>query len=195
MLSKNNVPLVLIGASTGGVEAVGQILSDLPADCPPVAVVQHIRHAYTDGLVERLDRSFSPKVVCARHGMPVRPGTIHFAPGSEHHLTLSSGSNLTFCLTEDPPFGGHQPSIDVLFDSATRLSSRGKRVIGVLLTGMGKDGAKGLLSLRKSGARTICQDKESSVVFGMPRVAAEIGAAETVLPLNKIAGAILKAAA
>ncbi|MBY4892704.1 chemotaxis protein CheB [Rhodobacteraceae bacterium N5(2021)] len=182
--------LVAIGASTGGIEALKQVLSSFPATCPPTVVVQHIKPEYLNGVVGRLDRACPAKVVAATDQFALRPGVVAFAPGLPMHLELQPRA-LRCILVEKPPVSGHRPSVDVLFQSAAALKGR---AVGVLLTGMGRDGATGLAAMRQAGAWTIAQDAATSVVYGMPRVAAEEGAACEVLPLQKIGKAILAAA-
>ena len=179
--------IVLIGASTGGVDALVQVLRDFPENCPPTVIVQHTGAGFSEGLVRLLDRQTSARVSEARHRMSVGPGEVVVAPGVSEHLLLTPADR-RLILRAGPPVGGHRPSVDRLFQSAVPL---GANVTAALLTGMGRDGAEGLLALRKAGAMTIAQDKESSVVYGMPRVAAELGAVVSVLPLARIGRAIL----
>ena len=179
--------LILIGASTGGVDALVQVLREFPANCPPTVIVQHTGAGFSEGLVRLLDRQTAPRVLEGRHRMALRAGEIIVAPGVTEHLMLTPGER-RLLLRAGPPVGGHRPSVDRLFLSALPLAGH---VTAALLTGMGRDGAEGLLQLRRAGATTIAQDRESSVVYGMPRVAAEIGAVQSVLPLGKIGRAIL----
>ena len=183
--------MIAIGASTGGVEALMTVLAALPATCPPVVVVQHMRARFIGGFVERLERACRPTVREATADAPLRAGTIHVATGDGTHLTVAGSAAPRCVLRADGLVSGHRPSVDALFHSLVPIAHR---VVGVLLTGMGRDGAEGLLALRRGGARTICQDRETCVVHGMPRVAAELGAAEVELPIERIAPAILKAA-
>lgn len=185
--------LICIGASTGGLPVVQAILERFPEDGPPVLVVQHIRPEFLSGLAERFDRSTPMRVMAAYPGAPVRVGRIHIAPGGSHHLVIRErGGEISCQLVEDAKRCGHRPSVDVLFHSVAEIA--GANSVGVLLTGMGRDGAEGLLAMRRAGARTIAQDRESSTVYGMPRVAAEIGAAGEVLPASRIADALLETA-
>lgn len=180
--------LVLIGASTGGVDALTEVLSGFPADCPPTLIVQHMPASYLPGFISRIDRIVPPAVGSAEEGeRPVR-GAVRFAGRPESHLVLSREMRLGYQTT--PPINGHRPSVDALFLSATRYAAR---IVGVILTGIGRDGADGLHALRAAGARTFCQDEATSTVFGMPRAAGP--AAERHLPIRRIAETILEAAA
>ncbi len=173
-----------IGSSTGGVEALTELLQRFPENCPPTVIVQHMPALYTASFAARLDKQCAPRIVEATDGAPLERGTVYIAPGGNTHLMVKPGSQ-PFCrLVEGDLVTGHRPSVDVMFRSlagAFRAAS-----VGVILTGMGRDGASGLLELRDGGARTIGQDESSCVVYGMSRVAAEIGACEMVLPLEKI---------
>lgn len=181
---------VVIGSSTGGIEALLSVLAAYPQNCPPTLIVQHIRPEFVSGLVQRLDRHCLAKVSEARQGAPLMPGQIYVAPEDKRHLVIRAGRS-PFCkMIAGEPVSGHRPSVDVLFHSAAAL---GDAVVGVLLTGMGRDGAEGLLEIRRNGGRTIVQDKQSSTVYGMPRAAVEIGAAMQELPLSRIGSAILMA--
>lgn len=184
--------LVVIGASTGGIEAIETILSGFPADCPPTLIVQHIRGDFTSSVAARFDRSCAAMVREARDGALLHPGSIQIAPDNSHHLEVRGRQSLRCLLRPAPPVSGHRPSIDVLFRSAAACAGP---VIGVLLTGMGRDGAEGLLAIRQAGGKTLAQDRDSCVVYGMPRVASEIGAVERALPPHRMAEAILAAAA
>lgn len=182
--------LILIGASTGGVDALVELLSAFPARCPATAIVQHTGSGFSEGLVRLLDAKTAPTVCEAADGLEIRTGRIVIAR-ADAHLELARAGGSTVCrLSDAPPVNGHRPSVDVLFRSARHCATRAAAAI---LTGMGRDGADGLLELRKAGARTFGQDSESSVVYGMPRAAAEIGAVERQLPLSRIADALLSA--
>lgn len=184
-----NPELVLaIGASTGGVEALLTILQGFPANCPATVITQHMPASFTRSFAARLDKVCAPTVTEAEDGAPVKPGHIYIAPGGEAHLEVSGGSAPRCRLLRTDTVNGHRPSVDVLFDSVARLN---RPMTGVILTGMGKDGAKGLLNMREKGARTLGQDESSSVVYGMPRAAHEIGAVERQLPLQRLRPAIL----
>lgn len=181
---------VVIGSSTGGIEALLSVLSSYPPKCPPTLIVQHIRPEFVSGLVQRLDRHCLASVSVAREGAPLTTGQIYVAPEDRRHLVVRPGRSPYCRLVHGEPVSGHRPSVDVLFHSAAAL---GEGVVGVLLTGMGRDGAEGLLEIRRNGGRTIVQDKNTSTVYGMPRAAAEIGAAMQELPLPRIGSAILAA--
>ncbi|MBS4076018.1 chemotaxis response regulator protein-glutamate methylesterase [Ameyamaea chiangmaiensis] len=183
-------PLIVIGSSTGGIEALTEILQHLPALCPPILITQHIASAFTASLARRLDQQSAPCVRVAVDQMPIESGHIYIAPGGEVHLEVARRGNVRFCaLVAAPAECGHRPSADRLFRSAA--SACGRFAIGIILTGMGDDGARGLLDMRRSGARTIAQDRASSVVYGMPKSAIERGAVEFELPLSRIAPTFL----
>lgn len=180
--------VIAIGASTGGVEALFALVAALPPDCPPVLVVQHMPAAFTNGFALRMDRDSRVKVVEAEHGMTLQRGTVYIAPGGERHMELVGGSSGTIRLLPGDPVTGHRPSVDVLFRSMAPLGSRG---VGVILTGMGSDGAVGLRAMRDAGARTLGQSRESCVVYGMPRAAMEAGGVEAEVSLSAMPEAIL----
>jgi two-component system chemotaxis response regulator CheB len=186
--------IIVIGASTGGVEALHTVLSDFPADCPPTLVVQHINGCFAGAIAQSFDRAVRPRVMLAESDMPLQRGTVLLAPGNERHLQVANAGSRGFrCVLRDgDPVSGHRPSVDRLFASlaSTLGGSGGGRALGILLTGMGQDGAQGMAQLASIGARTIAQDQASCVVFGMPRAAIELGAAGEVLPLERIASAI-----
>ncbi|WOI24644.1 chemotaxis response regulator protein-glutamate methylesterase [Cobetia amphilecti] len=181
--------LIAVGASTGGTEAIRAVLQSLPADAPAILVTQHMPPGFTRSFAERLNGLCRIAVKEAAHGERILPGHAYIAPG-DAHLTLSrSGANYVVTLDQRPPVNRHRPSVDVLFDSVARVA--GRNAVGVILTGMGRDGARGLLQMREAGAHTIAQDEQSCVVYGMPREAVELGAAESVLPLSRISGHLL----
>lgn len=184
--------LVVIGASTGGIEAIETVLSGFPADCPPTLIVQHIRGDFTSSVAARFNRACPAMVREARDGALLHPGSVQLAPDNHHHLEVRGRHSLRCILRPAPPASGHRPSIDVLFHSAAVCAVP---VVGVLLTGMGRDGAEGLLAIRRAGGMTFAQDRDSCVVYGMPRVASEIGAVQRALPPRRMAEAILAAAA
>lgn len=180
--------IVAIGSSTGGVESIRRVVQGLPSDGPAVLITQHMPGGFTRTFAERLDRGTELKVSEASHGQRVLPGHVYIAPGT-HHLKLArSGANYTCALDDSGPVTGHMPSVDVLFQSVA--AAAGHNAVGAILTGMGRDGAKGLLSMRKAGCDTFGQDEKSSVVYGMPKAAFELGAVGQQLPLEKIADAI-----
>ncbi|MFP4061747.1 MAG: chemotaxis response regulator protein-glutamate methylesterase [Halochromatium sp.] len=177
--------VLLIGASTGGTEAIREVLEQLPAKTPPVLIVQHMPAGFTRSFAERLNRSSPLQVSEAVDGEPLRPGQAYIAPGDRHLKLARKGRDYVAELDAGPEVNRHRPSVDVLFASAARLA--GPKATGVLLTGMGKDGAAGLLALREAGALTIAQDEASSAIFGMPREAIALGAAREVVSLAAIA--------
>lgn len=181
--------VVLIGASTGGTEAIKEVLSRLPEACPPLMLVQHMPEMFTASFARRMDSLCALRVKEAEHGERLMAGTAYIAPGHSHLKLGRLGTVMQCELSATPPVNRHRPSVDVLFASAAPLL--GANALGVLLTGMGKDGAQGLLSLRKRGAWTLAQDQESSVVWGMPREAAAIGAACEIASLGDISARIM----
>jgi two-component system chemotaxis response regulator CheB len=183
--------LIAIGASTGGVEALKAVLMDFIPDGPPILITQHMPERFTAAFASRLNRECPMRVFEAAHGQRIEPGAAYIAPGNRHLELMRDGSHLACRLTDDPPVSGHRPSVDVLFRSVARIA--GPRTIGVILTGMGKDGAEGMLELRNAQAVTLGQDESSSLVYGMPRVAFERGAVTKQYPLNEMADAILDA--
>ena len=180
--------LVSIGASTGGVEALVAILSQFPRDCAPTVVTIHLPSPFTRSFAERLDRICAPRVHEAVQGAPIEPGNIYVAPGTHAHFEVSRAEQLRCVLKEGDPIGGHRPSVDALFHSVARHV--GNRAVGVILTGMGGDGSQGLLAMRTAGAHTLGQNEATCVVYGMPKVAWEIGAVEKQAPLQSIAAEI-----
>ena len=177
--------LLTIGCSTGGPQALQTVLSALPADFPvPVLVVQHMAAGFVDNLVHWLDGTVPMAVRLAANGEVLQPGTVLIAPDGVHLVVMTAGSRLMAGLVSAPPVGGFRPAATTLFTSAANVV--GARAIGVLLTGMGSDGADGLLAMRRRGAFTIAQDEGSSVVYGMNAVAVELGAAQAVVPLDRI---------
>lgn len=181
--------VVLLGASTGGIDALLTVLAEFPPNCPPTAIVQHTGRGFSQSLVRLLDKRCAATVVAAEDGLPLEPGTVCVAGGVAGHLRLLAAERLTCSLREGPEVCGQLPSIDELFRSAVPFADRS---IAVLLTGMGSDGAAGLLDLRRAGGFTIGQDEATSVVYGMPRVAHELGAVRQQLPLSRIGAAILQ---
>jgi two-component system, chemotaxis family, protein-glutamate methylesterase/glutaminase len=179
--------VIAIGASTGGVEALLELLSGFPENCPPTVITQHMPPAFTRSFANRLDRLCAPKVQEATDKAKLLPGNVFLAPGGLEHLEVSS--DLRCRLKSGERVNGHCPSVDVLFESVSR-SCKGQAV-GVILTGMGKDGAAGLLSMRKAGAKTFGQNESSCIVYGMPKAAFEVGAVEKQLPLDLLAAAII----
>lgn len=187
---RTNGCLVAIGSSTGGVEALLQIIGRFPENCPPTVMTQHMPATFTKSFAARLDRACGAQVEEAYDGAVLETGRIYLAPGGATHLEVArSGGALRCRLREGDPVSGHRPSVDVLFRSVAEAT--GAASLGVILTGMGRDGAQGLLAMRKAGARTLGQDESTCVVYGMPRAAQEIGAVERQLPLSALGEAIL----
>jgi two-component system chemotaxis response regulator CheB len=182
------IRLIAVGASTGGVEALVEVLSRFPRTCPPTVVVQHMPPFFTTSFAARLHGVCQPTVHEAWDGAPLERGTIYLAPGGAAHLEVVWNASRRIRLVETPPVNRHRPSVDVAFFSVARQLGSG--AVGVLLTGMGRDGADGLRAMREAGARTIAQDKETSTVYGMPRAALENGAVDRGTPLTQIAQAI-----
>jgi two-component system chemotaxis response regulator CheB len=178
-------PVIAIGASTGGPDAIAAVLRRFPADMPGVVIVQHMPAEYTRRFAESLDTHCAMQVRQAEHGDRLEPGTALLAPGNEHLRVRRGANGFDVLLDQGERVSGHRPSVDVLFESVARAA--GGEAVGVILTGMGRDGARGLLTMRKAGARTLAQDEATSVVFGMPKVAVELGAVERVAPLDEIA--------
>lgn len=181
--------IVALGASTGGTEALECVLRGLPEDGPPVVIVQHMPAKFTAQFARRLDDICRPHIAEAVGGETLLPGQVLIAPGDDHLVVMGHRAPFTVALRKGAHVNRHRPSVDVLFKSVARAA--GRQAIGALLTGMGKDGAQGLLEMRRAGARTICQDERTSVVFGMPREGIEIGAAEFVCGIGEVAGKIL----
>lgn len=175
---------VAIAASTGGVETLGALLEGFSADCPPVLIVQHMPEGFTAAFASRLDARIAPRVVEATDGQPIEPGTIAIAPGGKRHMIARPGSAPYLRLVDADPVSGHRPSGDVLFRSVAQ--GWGAQAVGVILTGMGADGARGLLTMRQAGAATLGQSAASALIYGMPRVAHEIGAVGEQLSLDAI---------
>ncbi|WP_342627675.1 chemotaxis response regulator protein-glutamate methylesterase [Nguyenibacter vanlangensis] len=187
--------LVAIGASTGGVEALELVLAGFPRQSPPIIVCQHMPALFTASFAKRLDQKIEALSICeARDGEILAPGCVRIAPGGDRHVAVErrDGRCMTTFL-KSAPVNGHCPSVDVLFDSIAKQV--GSDALGIILTGMGQDGAAGLLAMHRAGAQTIAQDKASSVVYGMPRVAAEIGAASRIVSLDQISAAAMTARA
>ncbi len=187
---KTTDTVVAIGASTGGTEALREVFQGLPIDCPPIVVVQHMPERFTQLFAQRLDGICAPHVLEATHGASVLPGQILIAPGNRHMLLERCGARYYVELNDGPPVTRHRPSVDVLFRSVAQVA--GRNAAGFLLTGMGDDGAHGLLEMRTSGAHTYAQDEESCIVYGMPGEAVKLGAAERSVPLSLVARTILE---
>ena len=181
--------IIFVGASTGGTEAIKHFLLDMPADCPPILIVQHMPETFTASFARRLDSLCAPRVIEAQGNEKVEPGTVYIAPGHSHLQIKRATTGYVTELLGTPPVNRHRPAVDVLFDSAAEVV--GRQAVGVILTGMGKDGAQGLLRMRHAGARTFGQDEASCVVYGMPREAFLIGAVEEQFGLDEITRRVL----
>ncbi|WP_323119412.1 protein-glutamate methylesterase/protein-glutamine glutaminase [Burkholderia alba] len=181
--------LIIVGASTGGTEAIREVLTPLPPDAPAVLIAQHMPPGFTKSFAQRLNGLCRIAVKEAEHGERVLPGHAYIAPGHAHLLLARSGANYIAHLSEEPPVNRHRPSVDVLFRSAALHA--GKNAVGVILTGMGRDGAAGLLEMKRSGAYTFAQDEASCVVFGMPREAIALGGADDIAPLADMSRRIM----
>lgn len=182
--------IIGIGASTGGTEAIKELLMLFPADTPGIVISQHIPQAFSGPFARRMDTVSAMSVVEAEDGQQIIPGHVYIAPGDRHLMVERNGSQYVCRLSNGPPVNRHRPSVDVMFRSLAQ--NAGPNTIGVILTGMGSDGAVGMKEMRDAGARTIAQDEKTSVVWGMPGSAVEQGAVEQILPLPKIADAILR---
>jgi len=177
--------LIIIGASTGGTEAIKEVLTRFPADMPGILVTQHMPENFTKSFADRLNSLCKISVKEAEHNERILPGHAYIAPGHSHLLLKRSGANYMTELNQGTPVNRHRPSVDVLFRSAANVA--GANALGIILTGMGKDGAQGLLEMRQAGSHTIAQDEASCVVFGMPKEAIALGGACEVLPLQNVA--------
>jgi two-component system chemotaxis response regulator CheB len=181
--------LIIIGASTGGTEAIREFLMQMPSDCPGILIAQHMPEGFTSSFAKRLDSLCKISVSEAQGNERVLPGHAYIAPGHSHLLLVRSGANYMTRIEQTDPVNRHRPSVDVLFRSAAQAA--GKNAVGVILTGMGKDGAQGMLEMKNAGAHNFAQDEASCVVFGMPREAIAIGAAHEVAPLPSLPGLVL----
>ena len=186
----NHSAIIAIGASTGGTEAILAVLKDLPAKCPPILVVQHMPVDFTNMYAERLNKICKMEVKEAKSGDVVRQGLVLIAPGNMHMKIIKIQDKYSVSCFLGEKVSGHMPSVDVLFNSMAEIVK--KNAIGIILTGMGKDGANGLLKMRQNGAFTIGQDKQTCIVYGMPMVAKEIGAVEKQAPLEHISDILKK---
>ena len=183
--------IIAIGASTGGTEAIKEVLQGLPADAPGIVIAQHIPKPFSGPFASRMNNSCNLTVCEARDGQPILKGHVYIAPGDQHLLVIKDGAFYRCRLTGDGPVNRHRPSVDVMFNSVAL--NAGPNAIGALLTGMGRDGALGLKAMRTAGAATFVQDEASSVVWGMPGAAWALGAAEAALPLSTIAMRLMRA--
>lgn len=184
--------VIAIGASTGGTEAIKEVLIKMPAHCPPIVITQHIPPVFSTSFAQRMQRTCTINVKEAQHDDKLSAGCAYIAPGGIHLRIKKRGENLYCQLDDSESVNRHKPSVDVLFNSLLEIDA--KHVIAALLTGMGSDGAKGLLALKQAGAYTIAQDEFSSVVWGMPKAAIELGAAHEIVALDKVAQRLLNQA-
>lgn len=184
--------IIAIGASTGGTEAIRNVLVGFPPDTPGVVITQHIPKAFSGPFAKRMDQCCQMTVYEAVDGQQILPGHVYIAPGDQHLLVIRDGARYVCRLDNGSPVNRHKPSVDVLFRSVAQ--NAGRNAIGILLTGMGKDGARGLKEMREAGSHTIAQDEATSVVWGMPGEAVSLGAAERVLPLDQVTAATLRLA-
>jgi two-component system chemotaxis response regulator CheB len=192
-MARTTESIICIGASTGGTESLREVLEALPADAPGMVIVQHMPEKFTASFANRLNTLCEVDVKEAADGDAVLRGRVLIAPGNLHTMIERSGANYRVSVKEGPLVSRHRPSVDVLFRSAAR--SAGSNAVGVIMTGMGDDGARGLAEMKTAGARTIAQDEASSVVFGMPKEAIARGCVDRIVPLSQIAQEILRAAA
>lgn len=190
MLTVTTDKVVAVGASTGGTEALRQLLEPMPPDCPGIVIVQHMPEQFTSAFAKRLHQLCRIEVKEAEQGDRVLQGRALIAPGNRHLRVRRTGGHYQVELMDGGRVSGHKPSVDVLFQSVAR--SVGENAVGVLLTGMGEDGAEGLLAMKQAGAETIAQDEASCVVFGMPRAAIQRGAVDEVVPLPAMTNAVLR---
>jgi two-component system, chemotaxis family, protein-glutamate methylesterase/glutaminase len=183
------VRIIAIGASTGGTEAIKDLLSSLPEDAPATVIAQHIPESFSEPFARRLNGLCALQVREAHDGQEILPGHAYVAPGSHHLMVVSEGSRLVCLLSDGPPVNRHRPSVDVLFRLVAQ--SVGPNALGVILTGVGSGGAQGLLEMREAGAGTMAQDEETSVVWGMPKEAVKLGGVDRILPLGRIAKEVM----
>jgi two-component system chemotaxis response regulator CheB len=181
--------IIVVGSSTGGTEAIKEFLIRMPADSPGILITQHMPEAFTKSFASRLDGLCKIRVKEAEHNERVLPGHVYIAPGHSHLLLKRSGANYMTELSQAAPVNHHRPSVEVLFRSAAQHA--GKNIIGVMLTGMGKDGAVAMLEMRQAGAYNLAQDEATCVVFGMPREAIAVGAVDEIVPIQSMAQRVL----
>ncbi|HLD14015.1 MAG TPA: CheB methylesterase domain-containing protein, partial [Burkholderiales bacterium] len=187
---KTTDKLIAIGASTGGTEAIKEVLLRMPADAPGVVISQHIPAGFSAAFAKRMDGLANMVVAEATHGQPILPGHVYIAPGDWHLLVERDGARYVCCLSDGPPVNRHRPSVDVMFRSVAQ--NVGQNAVGVILTGMGDDGARGLKEMREAGAYTYAQDEKTSVIWGMPGEAVKHGGVDEILPLEKIPGGVMQ---
>jgi two-component system chemotaxis response regulator CheB len=186
---KTTDQIIALGASTGGTEALKEVLIQMPPDAPGIVITQHIPAAFSGPFAKRMDSCSAMTVKEAEDGDQILPGHVYIAPGDRHLLVERSGARFICRLSDGPPVNRHKPSVDVMFRSVAQ--NVGPNAIGAILTGMGDDGAKGMLEMQQAGAPTIAQDEKSSVVWGMPGEAVKLGGVDTILPLAQIAEKLL----
>ena len=189
-MARTTETVVCIGASTGGTESLRVVLEALPADCPGIVIVQHMPEKFTEAFARRLDGLCAMEVKEAADGDTVHRGRVLIAPGNHHILLQRSGARYYVAIKDGQLVSRHRPSVDVLFRSAARFA--GPNALGIIMTGMGDDGARGLGEMKGAGSHTIAQDEASSVVFGMPKEAIARGAADRIMPLDHLAGEIMR---
>jgi two-component system chemotaxis response regulator CheB len=188
-MARTTEMVACLGASTGGTEALREVLQALPANAPGIVIVQHMPAGFTAAFSKRLNSLCEVEVKEAQHGDPVLRGHVLIAPGDKHMLLERQGARYQVAIKDGPPVSRHRPSVDVLFRSAARAA--GRNAMGVIMTGMGDDGARGLLEMKEAGAVTVAQDEASSIVFGMPKEAIARGAAQKIMALEHIAREIM----
>lgn len=195
MASEASLPVfsqrfIVVGSSTGGTEAIKVFLSAMPAHAPPILIAQHMPESFTQSFVARLDGLCKMRVKQAEHQEKIQPGNVYVAPGHSHMLLERvPGATYRILLNQEPPVNRHRPSVEVLFHAAAKVL--GSNAVGVMLTGMGKDGAAAMLEMHSAGSYNFAQDEASCVVFGMPREAIALGAVDEVVPLDKMAERVL----
>jgi two-component system chemotaxis response regulator CheB len=182
--------VIAVGASTGGTEAINHLLLSMPEDCPPIVITQHMPAGFTASFAARLNNNCVIQVKEATHNELIKPGCAYIAPGANHMLLSKRGGHYYTQLNQAEPVNRHRPSVDVLFDSVAICV--GKQAVGVILTGMGKDGALGMLKMKQAGAFNFAQDEDSCVVYGMPKEAVKEGGVDQVVALDKITSAVVK---
>lgn len=186
---KTTEKIVAVGASTGGTEAIKAFLTPLPADCPGIVITQHMPPGFTTTFAKRLDSLCKITVIEAQGGERILPGFAYLAPGNMHLRVVRSGANYVIELSDSERVSGHKPSVDVMFNSVSECATN--NVVAVLMTGMGKDGARGLYNIKKNGGYTLVEDESTCVVFGMPKEAIRIGAETKIIPLDKLSDELI----
>ena len=189
-ISSTSDKFVAIGSSAGGTQAIEAVLQTLPSNSPGIVIVQHMPEKFTAALANRLNSLCNVKVKEANDGDDIKNGCVMIAPGNRHMLVNRKGEHYSVTIKDGPPVSRHRPSVDVLFRSAAKAA--GKNALGIILTGMGDDGAAGMLEMHNAGAKTIAQDEKTCVVFGMPKEAINLGGVDEISPLHKIPDAILR---